>query len=254
MMMDSHAHLTSEEFPIDAEGAIARASAFGVVKIINVCTKRSELEKGLLLEQKYPGLIHNIGCTTPHDAEKETEETFRFFEKMAMEKKIVAIGETGFDDFIIPDNSISQKKVCKRYIELAIATNLPVVFHVRGDQAFKNLFELASEYPPFTGVIHCFTGNAEQAKKALDLGFYLSISGIVTFKKSGELQEVIKQIPTSRLLIETDSPWLSPHGFRGRPNEPAYLKVIAEKIASVLDRSLSEICLQTFENGNCVFC
>ena len=91
MMMDSHAHLTSEEFPMDAESAIARASASGVVKIINVCTKRSELEKGLLLEQKHPGLIYNIACTTPHEAEKETETGFKFFEKMAIEKKIVAI-------------------------------------------------------------------------------------------------------------------------------------------------------------------
>ena len=254
MMMDSHAHLTSEGFPIDAESAITRALDAGVVKIMNICTERSELEKGLLLEQKYPGLIHNIACTTPHDADKETEESFAYFEKMAKEKKIVAIGETGFDDFIHPDNSILQKKVCRRYIELGISTNLPVVFHVRGDQAFQNLFELASEYPPFKGVIHCFTGNAEQAKKALEFGFFLSISGIITFKKSLELQEVVKQIPIDRLLIETDSPWLAPHGFRGKPNEPANLKIIAETIATLLQMSSSEICLKTFKNGCRLFC
>ncbi len=254
MIMDSHAHLTSEGFPMDAEGAIQRAKELGMFRIINVCTSASELEKGMLLEQKYPKIVANIASTTPHDAEKETEDTFKYFEKMALEGKIVGVGETGFDDFIQPDNIAIQKRVCRRYIELGIQAKLPVVFHVRGDGAFKNLFEAVSEYPPFTGVIHCFTGNAEQAKAALDLGFYLSISGIVTFNKSLELKEVVRLIPLDQLLIETDSPWLSPHGYRGKPNHPANIVVTAQTIADLYGVTLLEICSKTYENGCRVFC
>lgn len=252
-IMDSHAHLTSEDFPMDYQAGIKRAKEASVVKIMNICTTPEELKKGLKLEQKYPQVIKNIACTTPHDAEADTKEVFAFFEKHALEKKLVGVGETGFDDFIEPDNQSYQKDVCRKYIDLGIRSDLPVVFHVRGDKAFENLFSAASEFDSFKGVIHCFTGNQEQMEKVLSFGWYISISGIVTFKKSQELRDTIKDLPLDRLLIETDSPWLAPQGYRGKPNEPAYISVIAEELSSVYDVSYEEICHRTYTNGNHLF-
>ncbi len=252
-IMDSHAHLNSEDFPMDVEGAIQRAKNGQIAKIINICTNSNELEKGLLLEKKYPDLIKNAAATTPHDAANQADENFASIEQAALEKKIIAIGETGFDDFIIPDNKVYQMQYCRRYIDLGIRTNLPLIFHVRGNEAFKDLYTIAKESPPFKGIIHCFTGTLKQAEEALALGWYLSISGIVTFKKSIELQEVVKEIPSDRLLIETDSPWLAPQGFRGKPNEPSFIKMTAETIALLMNQSFEQVCHQTFENGCKVF-
>ncbi len=252
-IMDSHAHLNSEDFPMDADGAIMRAQSSLISKIINICTNSNELEKGLLLEQAYPDLIKNAAATTPHDAADHADENFARIEQAALERKIIAVGETGFDDFIIPDNKPSQRKYCRNYIDLGVRTNLPLIFHVRGDEAFKDLYTIAKEFPSFKGIIHCFTGTLKQAEEALALGWYLSISGIVTFKKSIELQEVVKEIPADKLLIETDSPWLAPQGFRGRPNEPSFIKMTAEMIALLQNRSFEQVCDQTFENGCKVF-
>ncbi|MCH9621198.1 MAG: putative metal-dependent hydrolase YcfH [Chlamydiia bacterium] len=248
-LMDSHAHLTSEDFLIDAEAAISRCNEESVTKVINICTNPNELREGLLLEKKYPNLIRNVASTTPHDSHKETEESFSFFEKMALQKRLVGIGETGFDDFIEPDNQKEQMEICRRYIDLGIRAELPVVFHVRGDKAFDNLFKLSKEFDAFTGIIHCFTGTIEQAKKALDLGWFISISGIATFKKSTELRDVIKQIPLDHLLVETDAPWLAPQGYRGQKNEPAYVRVVAETLSVLFECSLEEVSRITYENG-----
>ena len=252
-IMDSHAHLTSEDFPMNSEGAIIRAKEACITKILNICTNVNELKEGLILEKRHPGIVKNIASTTPHDAEKESKETFSFFEKCAFENKLVGIGETGFDDFIEPDNQKAQFDLCRKYVDLAIRASLPCVFHVRGDGAFENLFKVAAEFPSFKGVIHCFTGNQEQAEKVLSLGWYISISGIATFKKSQELRDVIKTIPLERLLLETDSPWLSPQGYRGKPNEPSYVTVVAQSLAEIFDVSFEEICNLTYSNGCNVF-
>lgn len=252
-IMDSHAHLNSEDFPMDVEGAIRRAKDCSIDKIINICTNFHELEKGLILENKYPNLIKNAASTTPHDAAHHEDVNFAAIEQAALDKKLIAIGETGFDDFIIPENKNFQKDYCIRYIDLGIRADLPVIFHVRGEEAFKDLYSLAKEFPSFKGIIHCFTGTKKQAEEALALGWYLSISGVITFKKSTELQEVVKEIPLDRLLIETDSPWLSPQGFRGKPNEPSFIKMTAEMIALLQNQTFEQVCHQTYENGCNVF-
>lgn len=252
-IIDSHAHLTSTEYPIDGHACIERAKEAGIEKIINICTEKKELEKGFLLEKTYPGMIYNVASTTPHDAEKETSETFAYFEQMALKGKIIAVGESGFDDFIKPDNSIAQYEACKRYIDLAVRANLPIVFHVRGDKAFEKLFKLAEEFPPFVAVVHCFTGTITQAEKALSLGWYLSISGIATFKKCEDLRNCIATIPLDRVLVETDAPWLAPQGYRGKDNEPLYIIEVIKTIAKVYDISYENACKATFDNAEAVF-
>ena len=251
--MDSHAHLTNHEYPMNAEDAISRASIAGISHIVNICTTPKELEEGLLLQEQFPEKIRNAGCTTPHDAHEETRETFAFFEKHAKAGNLCAIGETGFDDFILPANFMAQEEVCRSYIDLGQREKLPVIFHVRGDQAFEKVFAAAKEFPSFTGVIHCFTGTLAQAEEALALGWYISISGIATFKKSEELRSVIKNIPLDRLLIETDSPWLAPTGYRGKDNEPAYVRVVAETVAKCLGLSTKNVLEATLHTGERLF-
>lgn len=252
-IIDTHAHLTSNDYKMDAISAIEAAKEGGIEKIFNICTEIDEFEKGLDLEKKYPGMIYNIGCTTPHDAEKDSDEVFSYFEKMALSKKMIAIGESGFDDFIEPDNREFQLKSCRRYIDLAIAANLPIVFHVRGDKSYEDLFKLATEFKPFSGIIHCFTGNTKQAEKALDLGWTISISGIATFKKSTDLRETIKKIPLDRIVVETDSPWLAPTGYRGKDNQPLYVKEVIKTLSEVYGISFEEVCKHTYENAMRVF-
>ena len=180
--MDSHAHLTSNEYPLDKKNVMQRAINSSIKHIMNVCTSIGELEEGLILQVNIPDIVKNIACTTPHDAHHETDEAFQYFEKKALEGILYGIGETGFDDFIDPDNQIPQQEICRKYIDLGIRANLPVVFHVRGDQAFKNLYVAAQEFSSFLGVIHCFTGNQKQMEEALSLGWYISISGIAHLK------------------------------------------------------------------------
>jgi TatD DNase family protein len=252
-VIDAHAHLTSSEYKMDAHAAIKRAKDGNVEVIINICTSISELEEGIKLQKAYPDMIYNVASTTPHDAEKETEEIFSYFEKKALGKELVAVGESGFDDYIEPDNQKEQRNLCRRYIDLSMRADIPIVFHIRGDNSFENVFKLAKEFPRFPAIIHCFTGNKEQAEKALSLGWYLSISGIVTFKRSTELREVVRNIPLEKMLIETDSPWLAPNGYRGKDNEPRYVVEIAKTIAMEKDLSLEEVCLRTNENAKKVF-
>ena len=251
--MDSHAHLTSEEYTMDAKGAIKRAQIAGINKIVNICTSPKELEEGLILQKEFGGIIKNVASTTPHDAHLETKEIFSFFEEHAKAGNLAGIGETGFDDFIEPDNILDQEKACRSYIDLGVRYDLPVVFHVRGDKAFERVFAAAAEFPKCKGVVHCFTGNAKQAEKALSLGWYISISGIATFKKSDALRDVIKTIPLENLLIETDSPWLAPQGYRGKDNEPAYVTIVAKTVAECLQISEEEVLKKTCSNGSLLF-
>lgn len=251
--MDSHAHLTSEEYKMDARGAILRAKAVGIERIVNICTNPKELEAGLLLEEEFVDIIKNVASTTPHDAHQESNEIFSFFEKHAQEGSLAGIGETGFDDFIEPDNISFQEDACRKYIDLAIRCDLPVVFHVRGDKAFERVFLAAKEFPKFSGIVHCFTGNSMQAEKALELGWHISISGIATFKKSSELRDVIKTIPIEKMLMETDSPWLAPQGYRGKDNEPAFVTVVANTIADCIGVSTKDVLQKTYDNGSSLF-
>ncbi len=248
--IDSHAHLTSDELYSDVEGILERALAAGVQKIVNINTDRITLERGLELKEKHPEFIFNTVSTTPHDVEKEGEENFPYFEKIIKGKKVVAVGEVGLDYYYAHSRKDIQKEFLKRYFDLAVETNLPVVIHCRGDDAFIDLFQFPQE---IKAVLHCFTGNLTQAQTALERGWYISISGIATFKKSFELREVIKHLPLEKLFIETDSPFLAPQSMRGKVNEPAFVGETAQTIATTKSISLEEVCRQTTENAKRFF-
>ncbi len=250
MFFDSHAHLTSESVLPHLEEILKRAQ--NVQHILNICTDQVTLSEGMHLVKKHPH-IFNAGATTPHDVETEGEIAFPMFEKAAFEKKLVAIGETGLDYYNAESPFSLQKKFLIKYLHLANETKLPVIFHCR--EAFKDLFSITDlEYPRNApAILHCFTGSMQEAEEVLKRGWYLSLSGIVTFKKSENLREVAKMVPLTQLLIETDTPYLAPLKHRGRQNEPAFIAETAQCIADVKKVSLEEVAKATFENGEKLF-
>lgn len=242
---DSHAHLTHEKIDDDMlEAMLSRALKAGVTEIINICTDTLSLKRGIQLHAKHPW-IYNAAATTPHDVDKEGEKIFPFMEKHAREGHLAAIGETGLDYHYNHSLPETQKHFLKRYLHLAVECSLPVIIHCR--DAFDDLFTiLDATYPKSSpGILHCFTGNSQEAKEVIDRNWYLSLSGIVTFKRSEELREIAKLVPLNQLLIETDTPYLAPQSKRGKPNEPAYLPETAQMIADIKELSLEELTKQT---------
>ena len=250
MFIDSHAHLSSQAQDLDAE--LIRAKEAKILAIMNICTDAPSLEKGLLLalQTKEPK-IYNIAATTPHDVEKDGEHFFPIVEKAGEEQKLVAIGETGLDYYYEHAPRKLQQLYLRKYLKLANRLQLPVVIHCRDawDDFFSILDEENEEQNTKTkGVLHCFTGTLSDAKKVLECGFYVSFSGIVTFPKSTVLKEVAQYVPEDRLFIETDSPYLAPHPFRGKKNEPAYVVEVAKVVAELKGISLETLAKSTTQN------
>jgi TatD DNase family protein len=250
--IDSHAHLSSSDMLPSILKVMERAQAAGVAHMLNICTDLATLEAGLDLQSRYP-CLKNAGATTPHDVETEGELAFSSFERAAKDKKLCAVGETGLDYHYHYSPRNLQKQFLIRYLHLAAQTQLPVIFHCR--EAFADLFEIVdSEYPRKNlAVLHCFTGSVIEAEEVLARGWYLSLSGIVTFKKSEALREVAKLVPLSQLLIETDSPYLAPQTHRGKMNEPSFLPEVARCIAAVKGIPEEEVAKATFENAKKLF-
>ncbi len=248
--IDSHAHLTSDELYPGVDDIIKRALDAGVSKIVNINTDRLTFDRAQELKKKYPDQIFNTVATTPHDVEKEGEENFSYFEGAVRKKQVVAVGEVGLDYHYEHAKKDIQKKFLTRYFDLAVSADLPVVIHCRGDDAFLDLFTFPQN---IKAVLHCFTGNLNQANACLERGWYISISGIATFKKSEALRNVIRELPLNRLLIETDSPYLAPQSKRGQINEPANVFEVAETIALVKRLSFEEVCSVTTQNASNFF-
>lgn len=251
-LFDSHAHLSSPSVLPDIDGVMARAEEAGVSNMINICTDPKSFEEGLLLRDRFPQ-IRNAAATTPHDVEKEGEEVFPLFEKAARAREIVAVGETGLDYYYKELDVETQKRFLVRYLHLAAECNLPVIFHCR--EAFEDLFTIVDqEYPKGApAILHCFTGSPKDAENVFKRGWHLSLSGIVTFKKSEELRIVAKEAPLNQLLIETDTPYLAPQSKRGKPNEPSYISETAQCIAQARGIPLEDLAKATYQNGASLF-
>ena len=250
MFIDAHAHLTCDGVFEEIEPMLTRAKEAKVGKVINICTDKLTLERGIALAEKHSN-VFNVGATTPHDVEKEGELYFSDFEKAAKGGKLVAIGETGLDYFYEHSNRELQQDFFKRYLALANACNLPVVIHCR--DAFDDLFKIADEHCRTPLMLHCFTGTLKEANQGVDRGWLISISGIATFKKSQELRDVIKELPLDHLVVETDTPYLAPQSRRGKQNEPSFVVEIAETIATVKNLTLQEVATITTGNATRFF-
>lgn len=251
MFTDSHAHLTSDPVFGELDGILKRAKENKIDKIFNICIDKISLERGLELVKKEKW-IHNVGATTPHDIEKEGGLYFPLFEEAAKQGKLVAIGETGLDYYYEHSPKELQKTFLARYFNLAGECLLPVVIHCR--DAFEDLYAIAQEnFPKGQAVLHCFTGTMKEAEVALERGWMISFSGILTFKQSEELRSIAKEVPLNHILIETDTPYLAPQSMRGKRNEPSFIHEIAQTIANVKGIPLEEVAKMTSKNAKRFF-
>lgn len=255
MLIDSHAHLTSSLLFEQVDPVLERAQQAGVGAIVNICTDLLSLERGLELSQRYPW-VYQAAATTPHDVEKEGEAVFEQIAATARRGKLQAVGETGLDYYYEHSSREVQKDFLRRYLHLALECQLPIVIHCR--EAFRDFFEiLDAEYTVngkhLPGVLHCFTGTMDEAEQVIKRGWMLSLSGIVTFKKSIELQHVAKVVPLEQLLIETDAPYLAPQSHRGKQNEPSFIVETARFIASLRQIPFEEVARATKRNAAHLF-
>jgi TatD DNase family protein len=253
-LIDSHAHIQGAEFAADFQAVIDRAHAAGVEQIVVVggAGELSSNEAAVAVAHSFPGLFATVGMH-PHDAKDLSEEDLKRLKELAADSKVVAVGETGLDFYYDHSPRDLQMKIFARFIHMARETNLPIVVHDR--DAHSEIAEvLRSEGgEDLRGVIHCFTGDYEAAKTFLDLGFYLSFSGIITFKNAESLREVARKLPLERMLVETDSPYLAPVPHRGKRNEPAFVRLVAEAIAQVKGVGVDEVAEVTSLNARLLF-
>ncbi|NBO37986.1 TatD family deoxyribonuclease [bacterium] len=252
-LIDTHCHLCTEKLAAHAGDLIARARAVGVDRIINITFDQQTLDTGLKQVDEHPELFVTVGIQ-PHDADQFTAELAQRMEQIAQtHPKVVAIGEIGLDGFH-KFVDMPQQIVCfEEFLEIALRCKLPVVVHVR--ETFADVYSRLKSFAERggQGVIHCFTGNVSEGQAFLDLGFYLSFSGIVTFKNSEELRFVARMVPNDRILVETDSPYLAPVPHRGKQNEPAWVSEVARCIAEVRGVSLENLAEQTSKNAESLF-
>ncbi len=247
MLIDSHCHLNClDDKSSTLDDYIQRSLDNGVTNLLCVCIDLDGFSKVIEIANMYSHIHATIGIH-PNSAPEQAEKIDNVFDKIN-DEKIIAIGETGLDYYRTTKDLEKQRKLFARHIEISKSTNKPLIVHSR--DAKQDTVGMLAEYDAGSvgGIIHCFTEDIDMARKCLDLGFYISFSGIITFKNAVQIQEVAKFVPLDRILIETDSPYLAPMPHRGKPNEPAYVKFVAEKIAELRNDEFENIAKCTSEN------
>lgn len=248
-LVDSHCHLDQLDLTTydgDLSKAIKQAENMGVKHFLCVCITLKDFPAMFEIVKKYPNVSASVGL---HPNEREDKEpSADDLIALANDKKIVAIGESGLDYYRSTGDTEWQRERFRQHIRAAKAVKKPIIVHTR--QAKEDTIQIMREEnaAEVGGVMHCFTEDWEMARKALDLNFYISFSGIVTFRSAVEIQDVAKQVPLDRMLIETDSPYLAPNPHRGKPNEPAYVRYVAEYIAQLRGMDSVELGERTTEN------
>jgi TatD DNase family protein len=256
MFIDSHAHIDGPEFDADREEIVERARVAAVSLILNVGTgdpHAGVLERAVDVGKKYESVYTAIG-THPHDARFYDDGAEEKIKALVQDERVLAWGEIGLDFHYDNSPRDVQVEVFKRQLRAARECGLPVVIHTREAET-ETIEILKSDYEGAErrGIFHCFSGSMALAQQALELGFMISFSGIVTFKKAEELREVAKQVPLNRLLIETDCPYLTPIPYRGKRNEPAYVVEVARCLAGIHGVEIEEIGRITSENFTSFF-
>ncbi|MBN2268904.1 MAG: TatD family hydrolase [Acholeplasmataceae bacterium] len=247
-MIDTHAHLNTEEFKDDLDACILRAIEHNIEHIIVIGMDEASNQRAIEIAESYDFVYASVGIHPGFVDQGNTEH----LSNLLKHPKVVAIGECGLDFYWTKENIEKQKDIFIKQIELAVESKYPLVIHTRN--SFTEAYDLIKPYQgKVTGVFHCFSSNVDDAKKAIDLGFYIGIDGPVTYKKALETFELVKNIDLKHLLIETDSPYLAPVPFRGKRNEPSYVRFVAEKIAEIKEVSLAEVIKQTSLNAKMLF-
>ena len=252
MLFDSHAHLDDNRFDADRDEAIQRAEQNGVTGIINIGADMASSARSVELAARHSGIYAAVGIH-PHDAKDATDGDYeKIAQWAAREPKVVAIGEIGLDYYYDWSPRDVQQTVFIRQIDVARQVGKPIIIHDR-DAHGDLLAIVKKEAQGMTGVFHCFSGSLEMAQEVIKLGFYVSIAGPVTFEKSAKLKEIASAVPLDRLLVETDSPYLTPNPYRGRRNEPAHVRLVAEEVARLRELPLEKVAEVTTANVRQLF-
>jgi TatD DNase family protein len=248
MLIDSHAHLEVPEFRRDLAEVIQRAKASGIDYIFTVGTEKRDWNRALEIAHSYPSIYAVLGVH-PHNAREIDKETYPTLRKLCADDKVRAYGEIGLDFYRNLSPQDVQLKRFREQIQLAKELGLPIVVHDR--EAHQETLEIlkSEKAEDCGGIIHCFSGDYPMAQECIQIGFYISVPGTITFKNAGGFQEIIKRIPLESLLIETDCPFLAPVPFRGRRNEPSYVRYTAQKVAEIKKVSLEKVAEVTTENA-----
>jgi TatD DNase family protein len=252
MLIDTHAHLDFPEFANDLEGVLNRARNAGVLEVVTIGIDLGSSRKAVELSQSHSEIYATVGIH-PHDAFALTAKDREALEALAGQERVLAIGEMGLDYYRDRQPRPLQRQCFRQQLEIACQTGLPAIFHIR--EAHADFLEIVKDYAGSLrgGVLHCFSGDWTVAEHCLEMGFYLSIPGTVTFPKAEVLQGVVRETPLNRLLIETDAPYLAPVPHRGKVNEPAFALHTAIKIAELRRCALEEVAQQTTANARTVF-
>jgi TatD DNase family protein len=248
MLFDTHVHLNATQFLEDREAVIKRAFDNGVTYMVVVGFDRETIPLAIEIAEKYETIYAAVGWH-PVDAIDMTAEDLAWIEELSSHPKVVAIGEMGLDYHWDKSPKDVQKEVFRKQIQLAKKVNMPIIIHNR--EATEDIIQILKEEEASEvgGIMHCYNDSVKYVQECLDMNFYISLGGPVTFKNAPLPKEVAVEVPMDRLLVETDAPYLAPHPNRGKRNEPACVKLVAEKIAELRDISLEELSQKTTENA-----
>jgi TatD DNase family protein len=258
-LIDTHAHLDFRQFDADRQAVLERASAAGVAKILTVGTDVASSRRAVALAAKHDSVYAAVGMH-PHDAKSLSGKALAELRTLARQPRVVAVGEIGLDFYRDRSPRDMQRKAFQAQLAWSAKLGKPVIIHDR--EAHSEVMAILESWAeglkgsPLEGrlgVLHTFSGDSSMAEQAIELGFYLSISGPVTYKNAGRLAEVVRHAPLGRLLVETDCPFLTPHPYRGRRNEPAYVRLVAERIATLRGIAFEDLAKATTANAERLF-
>ncbi len=248
MLVDSHCHLDFKDFGDDVDDVVARAGANGIATMVTICTHLSRFEGVRALAERFDNIWCSVGVH-PHEAGAEGQQAADTLISLSGHPKVVGIGETGLDYYYQHSPREAQRESFRVHIAAARQTGLPLIVHSRDADAEMAAI-LSEEYAkaPFSGVMHCFSSGRDLAEAALEIGFYISFSGILTFKSADEVRSIARDVPADRLLVETDAPYLAPMPNRGKRNEPAFVVHTAAQLAALKGLSPEDLAQQTTDN------
>ncbi|MGH6683541.1 MAG: TatD family hydrolase [Pseudolabrys sp.] len=248
MLVDSHCHLDFPDFASELDAVVARAKSAGVERIVTISTRVKKLAQVTAVADKFPQVFCSVG-THPHNAQEEPDVDAAALIAFSKHPKIVAIGEAGLDYHYDNSPRDLQERSFRQHIAAARETGLPLVIHSRDcDADMARILREESGKGAFPAILHCFTGGRDLALTAIELGHYVSFTGILTFKRSDDLRSIAKELPADRIMVETDAPYLAPLPHRGERNEPAYVVETAKVLAQARGTSLEAIARGTTEN------
>lgn len=247
MIFETHAHYDDEQFDMDREALLLSMPEQGIGTIVNVSATYASCQRVVDLVQKYPFMYAAVGIH-PDEVGSLNEERFQQMKELCKQEKVVAVGEIGLDYYWDNESHDLQKEWFVRQLNLARELNLPVLIHSR--EAAADTMEIMKQYGQgLKGVIHCFSYSKEMAAEYVKMGFYIGVGGVVTFKNARKLKETVQEIPLTSIVLETDCPYLAPVPYRGKRNNSAYIKYIAEEIAGIKGVSYEEVVEQTEKNA-----